>query len=35
MKQVVQPISGGQVEVLDVPRPIPGRPTFSWKRSRR
>ena len=24
MKQVVQPISGGQVEVLDVPRPIPG-----------
>ena len=24
MKQVVQPISGGQVEVIDVPRPIPG-----------
>ena len=24
MKQIVQPISGGQVEVLDVPRPVPG-----------
>ena len=24
MKQVVQPLSGGPVEVLDVPRPVPG-----------
>ena len=23
MKQIVQPVAGGQVEVLDVPRPVP------------
>ena len=24
MKQIVQPLAGGPIEVLDVPRPVPG-----------